>query len=212
MAHAAVAPFKKGEVIRYSVKQAGIKAGEATLEFKGDTYRDGKKYALIVFSSKGFNFRDEENIFLDPETWLPLLVVRDLNIFGSVETIMEEYDQKTGMIKVTKTAKDGTTVRMLDKPGPIDNIYAFIYRYRMNGTFARDEKIDLKLPTLDISMLQVKDVEFNAAGKMYKAALMRSVPSKYSIWMDKGDKRFLLRISGSVGITNTVMTMIGYEE
>jgi hypothetical protein len=33
----AVAPYAQGEVIRYGIKKMGIKLGEATLEFKGET-------------------------------------------------------------------------------------------------------------------------------------------------------------------------------
>ena len=210
---AATAPFKKGETIRFAVKQMAIKAGEATLVFKGDTYRDGKKYTLIVFTAKGFNFYDEERIFIDGKTFLPEVVIRDLNIFGSKENIMEEYDQARGRIKITKMlAGHESTSRVIEKKGPIDNIYGFIYRYRMQEKTAKDETFDVRLPTLDVKIAGVKEMDFNAAGKTYKAVLMNSVPSKYSIWMDKSAKRLPLRIGGAIGIANTVMTMIEYKE
>ncbi len=204
--------FKPGEVIRYTVKQAGVKAGEATLTFTGETYRDGKKYTLIIFSAKGFNFFDEERIFVDGKTFLPQLVIRDLNIFGNKENIMEEYDQLTGSIRVTKVAGDRTSVQVLDKKGPVDNIYGFIYRYRRDTAADSPGSFDVRLPTLDVKISPVHDLDFNAAGKTYRATLLRSVPSKYSIWMDKSAKRLPLRIAGAIGIANTVMTLIGYAE
>ncbi len=213
LAQADTAPFKKGETIRFSIKQMAVKAGEATLEFKGETYREGKKYTLIVFTAKGFNFYDEERIFVDGNTFLPQVVLRDLNIFGGREQIMEEYDQVSGTIKVTKLQEGHEPASVvLEKKAPIDNIYGFIYRYRMQEKLVRDEKFDVHLPTLDVKIAGVKDVEFNAAGKMYKAVLLASVPSKYSIWMDKSEKRLPLRIGGAIGIANTVMTMIEYKE
>jgi hypothetical protein len=210
---AQTAPFKKGEIIRFSVKQMGVKAGEATLEFKGETYREGKKYTLIVFTAKGFNFYDEERIFVDGETFFPQIVIRDLNIFGGREQIMEEYDHVAGTIKITKMLEghEPTSV-IIEKKAQVDNIYGFIYRYRMQEKLTKDEKFDVRLPTLDVKISGVKDVEFNAAGKMYKAVLLTSVPSKYSIWMDKSEKRLPLRIGGAIGIANTVMTMIEYNE
>ena len=211
--HAQTAPFKKGETIRFSVKQMAVKAGEATLVFKGETYRDGKKYTLIVFTAKGFNFYDEERIFVDGKTFLPQIVMRDLNIFGGREQIMEEYDQVKGTIKVTKMLEghEPTSV-VIKKNAPIDNIYGFIYRYRMQEKLVKDETFDIHLPTLDVKISGVKDVDFNAAGKAYKAVLLSSVPSKYSIWMDKSEKRLPLRIGGAIGIANTMMTMIEYKE
>ncbi len=209
---AATPAFKPGEVIRYTVKQAGVKAGEATLTFSGETYRDGKKYTLIIFSAKGFNFFDEERIFVDGNTFLPRLVIRDINIFGNKEKIMEEYDQVTGSITVTKIAGERTTVQVLDKKGAVDNIYGFIYRYRRETAVDSPQKFDVHLPTLNVTIAPVHDLDFNAAGKTYKATLLRSVPSKYSIWMDKSEKRLPLRIAGAIGVANTVMTMIGYKE
>ena len=210
-AHAS-APFAKGEVIRYGIKKVGIKVGEATLEFKGKTSRDGKKYTLIIFSAKGFNFFDEERIFVDGKTFLPKLVIRDLNIFGIKSKIIEEYDQAAGTIKITKVAKGGTTVQVLEKKGPIDNIYGFIYRCRIHGSLNQEEKFKVRLPTLDVTIAGVKDLGFKAAGKTYQAILLRSIPPKYSIWMDKGSERIPLRIAGAVGIANTVMTMIEYKQ
>jgi hypothetical protein len=205
-------PYGPGEKIRYAIKQSAVKVGEATLEFQGETYRDGKKYTLIVFTSKGFNFYDEERIFVDGATLMPLRVIRDLNIFGKKEQIMEDYDQASGTIRVTKVAHGETTEQVLKKEGAIDNIYAFLYRFRGQSEFKKDATYDLKLPTLDINIAHIKSMTFNAAGKVYQASLMRSIPPKYSIWMDESDKHLPLRIAGSVGIANTVMTMIAYEE
>ncbi|MFH0754986.1 MAG: DUF3108 domain-containing protein [Candidatus Omnitrophota bacterium] len=206
------APYVPGEKIHYAIKKAGVKVGEATLEFQGETYRDGKKSTLIVFTATGFNFYDEERIFVDGTTFLPQRVMRDLNIFGNKEQIMEDYDQAAGTIRVTKTAHGVTTEQVIRKDGVVDNIYGFIYRYRNQGQHKADETFDLKLPTMDVTMSQVKSMGFNAAGRMYQASLIRSVPAKYSIWMDESEKHLPLRIAGAVGIANTVMTMIEYRE
>ncbi|MBF0331674.1 MAG: hypothetical protein HQL17_07025 [Candidatus Omnitrophica bacterium] len=205
-------PYGPGEKIRYVIKQSAFKVGEATLEFQGETYRDGKKYTLIIFTSKGFNFYDEERIFVDGATLLPQRVIRDLNIFGKKEQIMEDYDQATGTIRVTKLADGVSSEQLLKKEGPIDNIYAFLYRFRGQTAFKAETTFDLKLPTLDVTIAHVKSVPFNAAGKTYQSSLIRSVPSKYSIWMDEGPQHLPLRIAGAVGISNTVMTMIEYQE
>lgn len=204
-------PFKTGETIRYSIKQLGVKAGEAILRFDGEKEIDGKKVYLIVFRSSGFKFFDEEHIFVDTVSFRPLRVVRDIDIFGKKEKITEDYTPD-GKAKVVKIANGKTTEQMIDRQGPVDNIYGFIYRFRAEGKFSSDEKLDIRLPTLDIKMAVVETTSFNAAGKKYKAAVLRSVPSKYTIWMDTGNGRIPLRIAGSVGVTSTVMTLIEYKE
>ncbi len=204
----AVVPFAKGERVRYSIKQLGIKVGEATLSFEGETQREGKAYTLIVFAAKGFNFFDEERIYVDSKTFLPQVVLRDLNIFGKKSKVTEEYDQAAGTVTITQVAKGGTTVQVLEKKGPIDNIYSYIYRYRIHGGFDREERFKMVLPALDITIAGVKNMRFKAAGKTYQALLLRSVPSKYSIWMDRGFDHLPLRIVGAAGLAKTVMTMV----
>lgn len=207
----AAAPFAKGEVIRYAIKKVGIKVGEATLAFEGETPRDGKKYVLIVFTAKGFNFFDEERIYVDGETFLPKFVLRDVNVFGKKAKVTEVYDQVAGTVTITQVAKGKTTVRILEKAGPIDNIYGFIFRYRLHGGFDREERVAVALPAMDVAIAGVKNVKFKAAGKTYQALLLRSVPARYSIWMDRGPAHLPLRIAGAVGLAKTVMTMIEHQ-
>jgi hypothetical protein len=209
---AQAAPFETGEKICYSVKQLGVKAGDATLEFKGASYLEGKTYTLIVFRSKGFNFYDEERIYVDGTTWLPQRVMRDLNIFGKKEKITEDYFLQDGYVSVTKIADGKTTVQRLDIKGPVDNLYGFIYRYRLSGKFASPESFNMQLPTTKVTIKLVEAMQFKAAGKTYQAVLMKSVPSKYSLWFDVGERHLPLRIAGALGLSNTVMTMVDCEK
>lgn len=207
----AEAPYAKGETIRYAIKKMGIKVGEATLVFAGETPRAGQKYDLIVFTAKGFNFFDEERIFVDGETLLPKFVLRDVNVFGKKAKVTEVYDQAAGTVTITQVAKGKTTVRILEKTGPIENIYGFIYRYRRHGGFDLEERVEVALPAMDVEFAGVKNTEFKAGGKTYQTLLLRSVPAQYSIWMDRGPAHLPLRIAGAVGFAKTVMTMIEHK-
>ena len=202
-----------GEKIHYSVKQGLFKAGDAVLEFKGETYLDGKKYTLITFLAKGFNFYDEERIYADTVTLLPQKVMRDLNIFGNKETIMEEYRVSDGFIRITKVANEKTTVQdisITNKNAP-DNIYCFLYRTRQHEEIKVGKMFDLQLPTLTIKFQGAQEVSFNALGIKYPSVLFKSVPPKYTLWFDPGPQKLPLRISGSIGIMNTNMVITGYE-
>ncbi|MBL8014265.1 MAG: DUF3108 domain-containing protein [Candidatus Omnitrophica bacterium] len=205
-------PFTKGEVITYSIKKLAVKAGEATLTFEGETQVKDQKVYLIVFKADGFNFYDEEKIYVSIDTFAPVQVLRDLNIFGNKEKITEDYLSREGKIVITKTADGKTTQSTINKDGQIDNIYGVIYRYRASGKFQIGDEIQLRLPTKDISLKLQKSVSIKAAGQVYPSFFMSSVPSQYQIWFDAGDKKIPLRINGAVGMANTVMTMKSFSE
>jgi len=213
LVRAAEPPFQPGEKILYRVKQAGIKVGDATLEFQGEIYHEGQKYLLVVFHADGFNFYDEERIYLDPKTWRPRRVVRDLNIFGKKEKILEEYSEEEGVVHITKEVPGySASVQTLGKGRPLENIYGFIYRYRLGEPLVKGQGLAMALPTVDIQMSALKETELSVGKKRYSAMLLKSVPDKYSIWFDQGPKRLPLRIAGAIGLANTVMTMVGVEE
>lgn len=203
-------PYKTGEEITYSIQQLGMKAGKAVLSFKGPQTIDNQETLLIVFTSDGFNFYDEEKIYVDPKTYQPVRVDRDLNIFGKKEKITELY--KDGKIEINKEdAKGNKTTEVLEK-GDVDNIYGFIYRYRTEGIFKIGDAIDLRLPTRDIKITVKKNVSFNAAGKKFNSFFMESNPSKYKLWFDSGPHKLPLRIMGAFGAGHTVMIMTAYKE
>ena len=209
---AAEPAFKAGETIHYAVKQGFLKVGNATLEFKGKSDLDGKNLSLIIFTAKGIGFFDEERIYIDPVSFLPFKVMRTLDIPGERSKIQEEYFSDQDLIQVTKDMGGKITVQKIAKKGAVDNIYGFIYRYRLKADLKNTDVFDVRLPTLDLKIKKVKEVEFNVGAKMYPAALMKSVPEKYSIWFDLSEKRFPLRIAGAIGMANTVMTMLSVEE
>lgn len=200
-----------GEKITYSIKQMGLKAGEATLSYEGPAFKDTKDYLLIVFKADGFNFMDTEMIYADPQTLLPQIVVRDLNIFGKKEQITEYYDTQKGTVRVVKTVSGKTTEETINKKGMIDNIYCFIYRYRRDGEFKVGETIAIHLPTMDLNIKLENKRNLSTAGKKYDAFFMQSTPSKYKLWFDASAGKIPLRIDGAVGVGSTSMTMTSYE-
>ena len=203
--------FKKGEMITYKIEKMKIKAGEAKLSFEGLQSIDGQSLYLIIFKSDGLNFYDEEKIFLDPESFRPVKVLRDVNIWGKKEKITEDYLPKEKKIKITKVAGKETTVQELPAPEEVENIYGFIYRYRQRGSFKLGEEININLPTKNIKMELAKKTTFKAAGKEFDSYYLKSEPSQYKIWLDSSPAHIPLRIVGSVGPGNTVMTMSDYK-
>lgn len=184
--------------------------GNATLSFEGMVDVKGKPAYLIIFKADGPKFYDEEKIHLDPQTFTPILVLRDLNLLGK-EKITEEYFPEEGRILITKTASGKTTQEEIKKGGQIDNIYGVIYRYRAFGSFKVNDGVQLRLPTRDVALKIEKSMTMKAGGQVYDAFHMSSVPSMYQIWFDASPQKIPLRIRGPLGKMNSTMFMKRYK-
>ncbi len=210
-AFAGEAPFRPGEIITYDIKQMGFKVGRATLTFPGEVQYEGRRLFLIVFRADGFNFYDQEEIYLDPDTFLPFVVLRDLNIFGRKEKIREDYLQQAKKIFIHKFAGGKQTEQVITVEGAVDNIYGFIYRYRRSGSFRTGEDLDIVLPTQKLKIGIVRPQRIKAAGRKAASLYMESKPDKYKIWFSIDSRHIPLRIDGAVGIANTVMMITDYK-
>lgn len=200
-------PFQFGEKITYDIKKLGVSAGKATVELKGETVVNNQKRLLIIFTAKGPKFLDEEKIYVEPETFLPTRVERDLNIFGNIEQITEDYDVKKGLVKITKIAGGKTTEQVIEKEGRMENIYGFLYRYRQNGNFKIGHTVELNLPTKNLTLKIMKQYNISIAGKKYSSFFMQSDPKRYNIWFDSGSQKIPLRIDGALGMGKTSMML-----
>ena len=196
----------------YSIRQLGYD-GEATLSLVGPKDYKEHKTLLIVFKANGVNFSDEEDIYVDPETYKPLFVERSfsLAIFGHGKTL-EEYIPSKGEIRITKTDGNRVTHQVIKKVGPVDNIYGFIFRYRKEGSFKTGDVLNMTLPTRDFKIQLLGRGEIKIGRKSYDSYYMKSQPTRFKIWFDTSQHKWPLRITGTIGFLNSVMTMTGYEE
>ena len=207
---AAVPPFKPGETIRYSIHKLLLQ-GEATLVYKGPCVFKNKKALLIVFTSKAFNFYDQEKIYLGVEDFRPIHVDRNINIFGRKERIFEGYFD--GRIEVTKIDAGGRKSKQtIENKNKVDNIYGFIYRYRAQGSFKEGDDLNIHLPTKDLTIKLLRQEKVDAAKQVFDSYYMESTASGYKIWFDAGSHKLPLRISDATGPGDTVMTMKDYRE
>lgn len=207
----AVYPFATGETITYVIKSLKVNVGKATLTYHGIAELNGRKVYYIQFVATGMNFLDEEKIYASTDNFYPLMVRRDLNIWGKKEKIVEEYDHRQGTVKITKYVKDKQTAQTIKKDGLLDNIYCFIYRYRHAGVFQLGDSFLIRLPTRNVTIKLAKMTKLKTTDEQYDAYLMISKPSKYQVWFDTSDRKIPLKIKGTVGLNNTDMTMTSYR-
>lgn len=203
-------PFNPGETIHYDIKKFKMKVGEATLSFHGLVSLEGQSALLITFTSKGLKFFDEEKIYVDPRTFLPKRVERDLSIFGKKEKIVEHYNAKEGTVRVVKTARGKTTEQVIKHSVPLDNIYCFIFRYRIMGKFAIGENLLVHLPTKDVQFQVQKPRKLQLEDREVDVCYMQSDPAQYRVWFDTGAHKVPLRIDGAISFGNTTMILHSY--
>ncbi len=204
-------PFNVGETITYDIKKL-LTVGEATLTFKGEAQINKQDALLIIFTAKALNFFDEEKIYLDPKTFLPIVVERNLNLWGKKEVITEEYDHQKGSIKITKKSGGKTTETVMKRPGPIDNIYGFIYRYRVSGQNKKGERFKIHLPTRDVEFQLVGEEKIKVAKQEFTAYYMESVPKKNMVWFEKASGKIPLKIDGAVNLAAASLVMKEYKK
>lgn len=207
---AEASPFADNETVRYVIKKLKMKVGEAKITFRGEAELNHRKVYLIVFRAEGFRFFDQEKIYVDPVSFLPVQVERDVDIFGKKEKITEYYGP-AGKVRIVKIAGGKRNEQVIVKDGPIENIYGFIYRYRLQGSFAIGSSLKMSLPTKDVTMKVVEPQTVKAGGQKYKAYFLESDPNQYRIWFDAGPGRIPLRIDGAVGFGDTAMVMEEYH-
>jgi hypothetical protein len=203
--HSSDQPFQKGEIINYNIEKFKVKIGEATLAFNGLVEVQGKEALSITFTARGFKFFDEEQIYVDAQTFFPLLIKRNLDMFGKEERITEYYDAQKGKVHIVKRAKGGTTEQIIENGGRFDNIYGFIYRHRQSGRFEKDKALDIHLPTNDLRFQFVKRKSISIHGQKFDADYIESAPNQYELWFDSGPRRIPLKIDGTLGFGNMKM-------
>jgi len=199
-----------GETFRYAIKKFGMKAGEASLTLNREKL-DNRDFYLITFRAKAPNFFDEEKIYLDPQSFYPVIVKRDLNIFGKKEKITEIYDKQKGQILIRKELKGEVKEQTLHRQGPIDNIYCFLYRLRRGKAIAIGDSFSMNLPTRTVKIKVVEETKLKVLNKAFQAFYLESDPQQYKIWFDTSPQRIPLRIDGAMGLISTSLVLSDFQ-
>jgi len=201
-------PFTSGEKIVYAVKMGPIKMGTATLYFLGKTRLGNKEVETIIFETTGFNFLDVEKIYAETKTFYPLRVERTLNLWGKKMDIVEDYDTKDNSWRLIKREGEKITQEVFKENSRVQNIIAVVYFYRQMGNLESGKSLDFNFSKVKVKMQITKIVDFLSGDKIHQAYLLESIPRKYRVWLDTGEKRIPLRIDGSLlGFGNMAMIM-----
>ncbi|MBU4477639.1 MAG: hypothetical protein KKH34_00880, partial [Candidatus Omnitrophica bacterium] len=121
-----------GEQIVFDVMLGKVRIGTARYHYVREAKVDGREAYLITFETKAVKFRDQETIYCDRATFLPVLVERKVTQLLKPENIREVYDQRNYTLTITKKRFTEET-QVIKKDGPIHNSILLPFFVRNNS-------------------------------------------------------------------------------
>lgn len=211
MPEAAKSPFKDGETLSFRIDMGFFPVGKAKLVFQGKTKLNGQEVYLIKFITNTANFKDTETIYAQLGSFLPLRVERNINLWGAVSKIVEEYDQKEKSVKISKTEFGKTTEQTINSNSEIQNVICMLYYYRLAGNIELGKTLAINLPLKQI-VVEAKEIKSVKLPKgKFEAFILESVPGGYDFWFDIGPRKMPLRITGAITFGNAAMVLTDFN-
>ena len=195
-------PFESGEQFTYEVRYKGAKIGRSTLIFQGERPLDDKKVYHVTFNTNVPSLKDREEIYADPDTFLPIEVHRVIKKkIGFDDKIKEVYDQENFRVDISSKSKLRTKEFSIEKDSPIHNAILLVYYYRVKKDFDKNEKLKINLPTLDFEVAFSGIETIKTKLGEHRAYVFTSEPPKFEFWLSADEKRIPLKIKnpGSMG-------------
>ena len=199
-------PFRQGEKFQFGIYQFGIKIGDAVIAYHGSEQIDGKNLIHVSLEAKGPAIFDREDIYGDPQTFLPVLVKRKVKVFGKDENITERYN-KNGNRVVIVYEEENKASQTLESEQPLNNIILFLYYLRFRPELEVEDTFKFSLPTIDLQMQVAKKSRIKVPKGTFESFYVHSVPSRFKAWLRVEDK-IPLRIDGAVGFGKTYLALI----
>lgn len=206
-------PFKIGEKSLYRVHFNGIKVGTIELEYQGrkkidKIWQDVIRVTSNVKILKLFQIESQELLFMDKDTYLPLKVQRKVKFLGKEESILEEYQQKEGRVKIIQTKGKVTESRLVRVSPPIHNILVLYFLYPLG---LKDEAIgktyEFNLPTRKISIKLKEARRISTHKGIEEFYIWEGSPRRFEVWLKKIE-RLPMRLEIPVFLGRIVITRV----
>ena len=206
-------PFKIRDKSLYQVHFNGIKVGTIELEYQGrekidKIWQDVIRLASNVKILKLFQIQSEEVVYMDKDTYLPLKVQRKVKFLGREESILEEYHQKEGWVKIIQAKGKVTEERLMRVNPPIHNVLILYFLYPLD---LKDEAIgktyEFNLPTRKISIKLKEARRISTHKAKEEFYILEGSPRRFKVWLKKTE-RLPLRVEIPAFLGRIVITRI----
>jgi hypothetical protein len=203
--------FVPGETIDYDVRLHRLRIGRAQLSYQGIVDNKATKVISITFLTDVANLYDLEMIYADINTFNPLWVIRELNFFGAIERIEEDYARRPNSVYIAKLRGRKSTTRTIDSDYLFQHVITSLYQFRTLKGFSIGSEFVLNLPLTKIKLVVKKIEEIRVPAGKFQAVYIESIPKKYKIWLSADANRIPLRVEGIISFAPAAMTMTGYR-
>jgi len=183
--------FGVDTTLYYKVYFNAIDSGYIKWDYLGREQVNGTAVDVLAIDSNTnilavLDLNSKEKIFLDAKTHLPLRVERNLVVFGGKEVIAEEYDQQTGQVKITKTAKGKTSEQIIKQDVPIHNILDIVYFFPAGQDLSPGKVFSYNLPTQKSQVTVHPDRQIKIGKDKVTAYFVTGRGArKFNLWLDK---------------------------
>lgn len=203
----------EGEKVFYQVRFNGVKVGKIEFEYQGRQKIGGKLQDVVVVISDVkilglFEIEGKEKIYVDTDTHLVLRVEREVEFLGKQESIIEEYNQKEGWVKITQKKDKITQSRLIRQNPPIHNVIVLYFLYPLDlqdKTIGKTFEFNLPLRKISIKLRGLRKITTDEGAK--EVYLLEGLPQRFKIWLER-EKRLPLRLEMRTFLGKVVMLKI----
>lgn len=190
--------FQNRDKLNYDIYFNGISSGYIEWNYLGRQEVDGVAVDVLAVNSDTniLHFLDldsKEKVFFDSNTFLPVMVERNIILFGKKDVIRETYDQDKGEVRISRDSSPDSP-EIITQDIPIHNILELIYFFPKNLALENDKWMHFNLPTqkIRIKMVGERILKTNGSEKDTYFLVGRGA-KRFSLWLDK-KKKIPLRV------------------
>ena len=192
--------FRAGESIRFGAYSNGIKVGSGSLVYRGQEVLSSEQAQHVEFQVSSFTVNDSESVYGSVDFSSPILVKRNVSLFGRNEVISENYAADRKSVKISKVVNNAPAVTQeLASRDEINNVLLFIYKLRNDPELKVGKSYRIALPTQSFELIVRAQRNLRVPLGVFKTFYIESDPPKYKIWLKTDKDRAPIRIQGFIG-------------
>ena len=174
-------PFVSGEKLLYDVSLYISPVGDFSLTYNGLVYNSTKPMIHITAITDVVGFYDKEEIYGDPETFLPIRVERFVRQTGKEQNLIEYYNHETNSVRIVDSDTN-EEIDFIEKSDPLQNVILLYYFFRTQDLKIKDE-YEYNLPTEEGVVTVKKKKKIKVPYDKCETFFLRAKPNILELWV-----------------------------
>lgn len=187
--------------ITYTISPVGV----AEFNDLGVVELKGQQVRLHKLKTQIFGFSDDEKIYSDLKTLLPIRIERDIFRWFRRERIIESYDQENFVLTIEKfKGKRKVKEFVIQRDGPINNAILALFDLRTIIEPKVGMSFNVNLPTQFQIKVASQD-KIKIRKDIFEAYHFISDPNRFEVWISNDERRIPLKMKLRIGIGYTLV-------